>query len=84
MNANECLSRALLHVAMFLEFSDDDVVDPDAAVAQMEQMAASLSSLGPPERTAFLAVCDKMVGEHATDPKRAKYLAAFGDTHGLT
>jgi hypothetical protein len=68
---------------MFLEFSDDEVVAPDAAVTQMEQLASPLSSLETSERDDFLAVCHKMAEEYAANPGRAKFLSSFGETCGL-
>jgi hypothetical protein len=37
--------RAVVEAAAFLELSDEDVLDPDAAVAQLESMAALLREL---------------------------------------
>lgn len=40
------LLLAVLHAVVFLEGSEDDVVDPDAAMEAMEYMAAYLQRLG--------------------------------------
>lgn len=37
--------KVLVEVALFLELSDDKTIDPDSAVAAMEQMAANLQAL---------------------------------------
>src|SRR5215471_11544141 len=37
---------AVLHAIVFLEGSEDDIVDPDAALEAMEYMAAYLQRLG--------------------------------------
>jgi len=39
---------------LFLELSSDQVVDPDAAVAMMEQIAATLQRLEPGAKQRFL------------------------------
>lgn len=37
--------KALVEVALFLEMSDEKAIDPDSALAAMEQMAANLQAL---------------------------------------
>ena len=41
------LTRALIELVLFLEQSDDDVVDPDAAIAALEQLAVRLNLAEP-------------------------------------
>ena len=36
------LARAIADVALFLEMSGDEIVDPDAAIGAMEQLAHNL------------------------------------------
>jgi hypothetical protein len=50
---NEHLMRAIIQHAAFLELSGDDVVDPDAAVRELEGLAATLKRLSSSERNAF-------------------------------
>lgn len=45
MNTTEHLTRTLMHVVMFLEFSSDDDVDPDLAIQQLEDITSSLQEL---------------------------------------
>jgi len=56
VNLNLKLSKALVAAFVFLEFSDDVVVDPDAAVAAMERMVAELQELDPDEQEELLAL----------------------------
>lgn len=49
----EPLMDAIINTIVFLECSDDSVVDPDAAVAVMEQIAYSIQKLGLEEQAAF-------------------------------
>ncbi|QDE40908.1 hypothetical protein FIV34_17665 [Luteibacter pinisoli] len=44
---NEQLVRALIDVCVFLEYSGDDVIEPDAAVKAFEDLAATLQSAEP-------------------------------------
>jgi hypothetical protein len=43
------LFLAVLHAVVFLEGSDDEVIDPDAAVEALEYMATYLQRLGKDE-----------------------------------
>jgi hypothetical protein len=47
------LARALVNAAAFLELSGDDVVDPDSAVAAMEDIVAALAGASPEEVAAL-------------------------------
>ena len=38
------ISRVIAHYMIFLEFTDDDILDPDAAVQMMEQLGTTLRS----------------------------------------
>jgi hypothetical protein len=51
------LARTLIWNACFLEFSDDSLLDPDAAVGQLERMASTLQEASPEERAAFIQQC---------------------------
>lgn len=50
---NKHLIEAIANLAVFIELSEDDVVDPDSAVKQLEGLAATLGELGPAERRDF-------------------------------
>jgi len=52
------LCRAIINVARFLELSGDEVVDPDAAVAAIEDIGAALQSANSAEKQAFISVCE--------------------------
>lgn len=39
------LVKSLVQFLVFLEFSDDDVVDPDIAIQEMEKISTELKSL---------------------------------------
>lgn len=48
------LMDVVVDTVMFLELSGSELVDPDAAVALLEQIASTLQELGPAERQEFL------------------------------
>jgi len=52
---NLCL--ALIWNACFLELSEDDTVNPDAAVKALEDMASILHAATQAEKTAFAEAC---------------------------
>jgi hypothetical protein len=82
---NRTLMRAVLDAAAFLELADDETVDPDAAVEQMEQMAATLAGLSPEDRAELLGFAAESAEEarRAGDEERAEFLEGFGAGFGL-
>jgi hypothetical protein len=52
------VAKALIDVAMFLEFSDDRIIDPDAAVSALEDLAANLQMATPATRAALTRASD--------------------------
>jgi len=79
---SEVLVRAVADVAAFLALSGDDVVRPDAAVGQLEQLPRTLRALDDGDRRKFLAVVARMRREE-TDPERAAFLGELGESFGL-
>ncbi len=59
---NAVLMRAVVEAVVFAGISGDEVVQPDAAVSQLEQLGAILKGLSVEERRAF----DKYVRDLAT------------------
>jgi len=83
---NERLMRALLDQAAFLELSGDDVIAPDAAVRQLEEIAAAMQSLLPEERAALLACSRRLADEERErngDAPRVHFLMSIGQRLGL-
>ena len=58
---HEPLIEALINVLVFLEFSDDHIINEDAAVSLLEQISASLKQLEPQAKTDFLKYLDYKV-----------------------
>ena len=82
---NRTLIKALVDQACFLATSSDDLVHPDAAVAQLEHLAAVLKELGPTERNAlldFIAEAEEQA-RHDSDAARADVLSALPENLGL-
>lgn len=66
MNLNFKLSKALVAAFVFLEYSDDAVVDPDAAVATMERMIAELRELDSDEQEELLALFSRVSEDYSS------------------
>ena len=72
------LARTLIWNACFLEFSDDSLLDPDAAVGQLERMASTLQEASPEERAAFILQCKvEAEGVSAEGSPRSTEVAEF-------
>lgn len=50
---DEHLAKAIVDVAIFLEFSDENTIDGDAAVAAMEQLSAELQRMSDPAKASL-------------------------------
>jgi hypothetical protein len=53
------LARAVIAAVLFLEFSDDDQVNPDNAVRALEDIAHALAEATPEEIAALRAAIDE-------------------------
>ena len=51
------LCYAIIGAACVLEQSSEALVDPDAAIAALEEMAAALQAATLPEKAAFITTC---------------------------
>lgn len=71
---------AIVDLAIFLEDSDDDVLDPDAAVQAMEQLASNLQSAREGTRIALVSEFKAMATAYGD---QAEFVASLGDTLGL-
>lgn len=82
MSLNYNLLKALVNTTVFLEFSDENVIDPDIAVAVMEQIAADLSDLTADEKKHLLESFSKL-SEVFPDKEKSEFVASLGDTLGI-
>ena len=80
------LMKAVIESFVFLDNCDETVVDDDAAVAQMELLAAILSELDAHEREEFIRYVHEMVAEEEKGPgasERATFLKSLPENIGL-
>ena len=74
---NRILMQALVEYAVFLGLSEDDVLDPDIAVAQLEQLTWMLKGLSAPEREVLTRFIEEMVITESQDPGSSKERTEF-------
>lgn len=72
--------KALIDVAMFLEFSDDRIIDPDAAVSALEDLAANLQMATPETRAALTQGIRSLAGCY---PARVGFVSDLPETLGI-
>jgi hypothetical protein len=81
------LAKALIETAAFLEFSNDDAVDPDDAVRELEGIAHTLRSASPEEIAAIREALREMVDASETESARIaarRFSDAFLESMGVT
>jgi hypothetical protein len=69
--------RALVDLMIFLEFSDDEVIDADAAVAVTEQLANTLQAAGTDARADFVAGVREIADEYGAHQSFVEALPEF-------
>lgn len=82
--ADQAIARALIDLVCFLEFTDDEVINPDAAVSQMEHVAATIRNGGEPSIQAFCLACDAYANsiEHLME-ERSEFIRSLPVALGL-
>jgi hypothetical protein len=82
---NERLMQIVIDTLVFLEMSDADTVDPDAAVREIENIAFHLRSLLAGDLQRFLDFIEKKGAEAVRqgDSARGKFLRGLPQSLGL-
>ena len=69
--SNTILMDIVVQTVLFLEISEPGIVDEDAAVEMIEQIASSLQTLEPPDKKGFLEhVAHRTAQASTVDEKR--------------
>lgn len=74
------LVRAIVDLAMFLEQSNDETVDPDAAVDALENLAAHLQSMSSPARDELISALREIAPSYG---QHAEFVEEFASNFGL-
>jgi hypothetical protein len=84
---NRHLMEAIIQYAAFLELSGDEVINPDAAVRELESLASTLASLSQQERKIFIDFTTQYADkeQRGNQPmKRVKFIRSIPESLGLT
>lgn len=77
------LARIVADFAIFLEFSDEDTLDPKIAVNLLEDIATSLNDLSEPDRRRFASLIAEIADE-AEAEAHADFLRRLPSAAGIT
>ena len=80
------LFKTIVEIAVFLELSDDSVLNPDVAVEEMERIAATLQDLDTDLQNQFIEYVDGVVKSDkriGADQTRIEFLESLPDGFGL-
>ena len=75
---DEPLMDAVVQAVVFLECSDSETVDEDAAVQMLEQIAATLQRLEPDQKNRFLNYLKQCAASADSEQDRHAYEAMPG------
>ncbi|MFS2002166.1 hypothetical protein ACEN9F_00940 [Duganella sp. CT11-25] len=75
------LVKAVVDMAIFLEFGDESLVDPDAAMQAMEQMAAELQCMDAWNRLDFRLQLATLADRYP--PEKADFVAGLAEAFGI-
>ena len=85
MSRSKPIVFALIELLCFLEFCNDEGLDPDLAIAQMEQAGAILQESEASTKAEFLEACQdyaKMAKDNS--PEKREFIQSLPETLGLT
>jgi hypothetical protein len=75
------LARAIANLAIFLEFSNGDLVNEDASVEALEQLAADLQAMAGPARAALSKALKDIAQSY--DSKISQFVAELPESFGI-
>ncbi|MFJ5408403.1 hypothetical protein [Pectobacterium punjabense] len=81
MNRDVRLVKVIADLAIFLEFTDDNHLDPDIAVDAMEQMAAELQLLDEKEKDELINIFKYISSQYEGD--KCEYVRDLPESLGL-
>lgn len=82
MELAKVLARAFASVAVSIDLTDDDDIDPDVATEILEPVNALFRDLSPEDRRTLAAMLVELSGME-TDPVRQASMAQLPDDMGL-
>ena len=73
--------RALVDLALFLEFAADDVLDPDAAIQRLEQLASTLQMMDLESQSSLCSQFRSIAMDYSDE--QADFVESLGEALGL-
>jgi hypothetical protein len=73
--------KAIIDIAIFLEFSSEDIIDPDAAVQMMENIAYELQLMNDTYKKLFIQILDELSEEYTG--KQKDFIRNLANNFGL-
>lgn len=83
---NRILMEAVIDLAVFLELSGDDVLNPDVAISQLELLAATLQGLTQDERKELIKYVEDLAASEKSkggSEDLVNFLTSFPEAMGL-
>ena len=77
---NHHFAKAIVDIAIFLEFSGEKVIDPDAAIMALEQLADELKKMPAPDRDSLIRCWEGLAVAYG---ERAEFVRSLPDALGL-
>lgn len=78
---NKYIVQALIEMALFLEFSGDGIIDPDAAVQALEQLSSTLQMANVETKASLCLHFENIASEYQGD--KAEFVRCMGEELGL-
>lgn len=75
------LVKSIADMAIFLEFTDANSLDPDTAIQAQEQLASNLQMMDASSREILLAYMSKLAKEYPVE--HATFLEGIASSFGL-
>ncbi|KAB0550077.1 hypothetical protein F7R01_02355 [Pseudomonas argentinensis] len=78
---NKHVVQAIVEVALLLEFSGEEAINPDAAVQALEQLASALQMADSETKSSLCSQFEKIAMEYSDE--QAEFVAGLGEALGL-
>lgn len=78
---NKYIAQAIAEVAVFLEFSGEEAINPDAAVQALEQLASTLQMADSEAKSSLCSQFENIAMEYSDE--QAEFVESLGEALGL-
>lgn len=78
---NKYLARIVVDVSIFLEYSDENIIDPDASMELLEQISSELQKMTDAERASLSKSIRELAPQYGP---RANFVADLPSNLGIS